>query len=121
MELLPHQNIVKFIAKTKAKIEAEATLNNKLTTTQEEEEEKSNIFKPFLGAITPKICNAMQVKGVRVEKSQIKPTNSKTATRDNLEVGLQYCKVSLPDVPLSQALDLVCNVQHTNIFWTVVL
>jgi hypothetical protein len=54
-------------------------------------------------------CNALQAKGIRVQNPQIKPTSARIAKRDGKEVGLQYCKVSLPDVALSQALDLVCN------------
>jgi hypothetical protein len=61
IELLQHQNMVKFIAKAKADAESKPTT----TEAQDEAEgDKSNIFKPFLGAITAKICNALQAKGI---------------------------------------------------------
>jgi hypothetical protein len=59
--------------------------------------------------ITERGQKALTAIGLKVEKSQIKPTRGKLEMKDGKEVGIQFIKVALPDILLDSALDLVCN------------
>jgi hypothetical protein len=76
---------------------------------QEQEGCGNELFKPFLATMTETIVKALNAISLQVNKTQIKPTQGELGSKYGKEVGIQFIKVALPDIPLSQALDLVCN------------